>query len=130
VRRANENAMRIAEWAEERKDVKRVHYPGLPSHPDHAIACESLDGFGAMLAIELAGGGRAAERFLRRLKLVTHATSLGGVDTLVCEPRYTSHAHMTSEARAAIGIPDGFLRVSVGIEDADDLIADMEQALR
>jgi cystathionine beta-lyase/cystathionine gamma-synthase len=130
VRRANENAMRVAEWAEGRKEVKRVHYPGLPSHPDHAIACETLDGFGAMLAIELSGGGRAADRFLRRLKLVTHATSLGGVDTLVCEPRYTSHAHMTSEARAAIGIPDGFLRVSIGIEDADDLIADLEQALR
>jgi cystathionine beta-lyase/cystathionine gamma-synthase len=130
VKRANENAMRVAEWAEGRKEIKRVHYPGLPSHPDHAIACETLDGFGAMLAIELAGGGRAADRFLRRLKLVTHATSLGGVDTLVSEPRYTSHAHMTSDARAAIGIPDGFIRVSVGIEDADDLIADLEQALR
>ena len=130
VTRANENAQRVAEWCEGRKEIKRVHYPGLESHPDHAIACEMLDGFGAMMAIELVGGGRAAEKFLRRLKLVTHAPSLGGVDTLVSEPRYTSHAHMTSEARAAIGIPDGFIRVSVGIEDAEDLIADLEQALR
>jgi cystathionine beta-lyase/cystathionine gamma-synthase len=130
VRRANENAQRIAEWCEGRKEFKRVHYPGLASHPDHDIARATLDGFGAMLAIELAGGGKAADRFLRRLQLVTHATSLGGVDTLVSEPRYSSHAHMTSEARAAIGIPDGFLRVSVGIEDADDLVADVEQALK
>ena len=130
VRRANENAQRIAEWCEGRKEFKRVHYPGLASHPDHDIARATLDGFGAMLAIELAGGGKAADRFLRRLQLVTHATSLGGVDTLVSEPRYSSHAHMTSEARAAIGIPDGFLRVSIGIEDADDLVADVEQALK
>ena len=130
VRRANENAQRVAEWCEARKDVKRVHYPGLASHPDHEVARATLDGFGAMLAIELAGGGKAADRFLRRLKLITHAPSLGGVDTLVSEPRYTSHAHMTSDARAAIGIPDGFLRLSIGIEDADDLIADLEQALR
>jgi cystathionine beta-lyase/cystathionine gamma-synthase len=130
VKRANENAARIAEWCEGRKEVRRVHYPGLESHPDHQIARSTLDGFGAMLAIELAGGGKAADRLLRRLRLVTHAPSLGGVDTLVSEPRYTSHAHMTSDARAEIGIPDGFLRLSVGIEDADDLIADLEQALK
>jgi cystathionine beta-lyase/cystathionine gamma-synthase len=130
VRRANENALRIAEWCEGQDEVARVHYPGLASHPDHAVACETLDGFGGMLAIELAGGGPAADRFLRRLRLVTHAASLGGVDTLVSEPRYNSHGHLTAEERAAIGIPDGFLRISVGIEDADDLIADLEQALR
>jgi cystathionine gamma-synthase len=82
-----------------------------------------------MLAIELTGGGEAADRFLRRLRLVVHAPSLGGVDTLVSEPRYTSHAHMSAERRAAAGIPDGFLRFSVGIEDVDDLIADVEHAL-
>jgi cystathionine beta-lyase/cystathionine gamma-synthase len=129
VKRGNENAMRIAEWCEAHPAVARVHYPGLASHPDHAIARETLDGFGAMLAIELVGGGEAADRFLRRLRLVAHATSLGGVDTLVCEPRYTSHAHLSAEQRAAIGIPDGFLRFSVGIEDADDLIADLAHAL-
>jgi cystathionine beta-lyase/cystathionine gamma-synthase len=130
VRRQNENAMRIARWGEERKEVKRVHYPGLAGHPDYEVARETLDGYGGMLALELSGGGRAADRFLRRLKLFTHAPSLGGVDSLISEPRHTSHAHMTSAERAAIGIPDGFLRVSVGVEDADDLIADLEQALR
>ncbi|MNC88846.1 Cystathionine beta-lyase [compost metagenome] len=110
--------------------MKKVHYPGLESHPDHAIAAEILDGFGGMLALELAGGGKAAERFLRRLRLVTHAPSLGGVDTLVSEPRYTSHAKMTAAERARLGIPDGFLRLSIGLEDCDDIIADLEQALK
>jgi cystathionine gamma-lyase len=72
----------------------------------------------------------AADRFLRRLTIWTHAPSLGGVDSLVCEPRYNSHANMTSEERARLGIPDGFVRLSVGLEDAEDLIADLEQALR
>ena len=127
---ARQSAMVIAEWAEGRKEFKKVHYPGLASHPDHEIASETLDGFGGMLALELAGGGRAADRFLRRLRLVTHAASLGGVDTLVSEPRYTSHAKMTAAERARIGIPDGFLRFSIGLEDPDDLIADLEQALK
>ncbi len=130
VKRANETALAVAQWAEKRKEIARVHYPGLPSHQDHAVAKATLNGFGGMLALELKGGGKAADRFLRRLKLVTHAPSLGGVDTLVSEPRYTSHAKLTSEQRAAIGIPDGFLRVSVGLEDVDDLIADLEQALK
>jgi cystathionine beta-lyase/cystathionine gamma-synthase len=130
VQRANESALRVAQWAEKRKEITAVHYPGLPSHQDHAVAKATLDGFGGMLAIELKGGGRAADRFLRRLKLVTHAPSLGGVDTLVSEPRYTSHAKMSAAERAAIGIPDGFLRLSIGLEAADDLIADLEQALK
>jgi cystathionine beta-lyase/cystathionine gamma-synthase len=129
VRRQNENAMRLARWCEGRAEVARVLYPGLPSHPDHARAREVLDGFGGMMAIELAGGGAAADRFVRRLRLIHHAPSLGGVDTLLCEPRYTSHSHLTTAERARLGIPDGFLRISVGIEDADDLIADVEQAL-
>ena len=130
VKRSNENALRLARWCSERKEVKRVHYPGLESHPDHEIAKEQLDGFGGMLALELTGGGKATERFVRRLRLFTHAASLGGVDSLVSEPRYTSHAHHSAEERARIGVPDGFLRLSIGIEDADDLIADLEQALR
>ena len=129
VLRQNENAMRIAEWCESRKEIRRVVYPGLRSHPDYEIAKRTLDGFGGMLSIELAGGGKATERFLRRLKLFRHAPSLGGVDSLVSEPRFTSHADMTAQQRAAIGIPDGFVRLSVGIEGADDLIADLEQAL-
>jgi cystathionine beta-lyase/cystathionine gamma-synthase len=129
VQRQNENAMRIARWCAERKDVRAAHYPGLPSHPDHEVAAAQMSGFGGMLAIELTGGARAAERFIRKLRLIRHAPSLGGVDSLVSEPRHTSHTHLSPEERAKLGIPDGFLRLSVGIEDADDLIADIEQAL-
>lgn len=130
VLRQNENAMRIARWCEDRKEVRQVTYPGLESHPDHEVAKTLLDGYGGMLAIELAGGGKAVERFLRRLKLFRHAPSLGGVDSLVSEPRYTSHARMSAQERASIGIPDGLVRLSVGIEGPDDLVADLENALR
>jgi cystathionine beta-lyase/cystathionine gamma-synthase len=121
--------MRIAEWCAGQRGIKAVHYPGLPDHEDHAVASELLDGFGAMLGIEVSGGARGLERVIRRLKLWAHAPSLGGVDSLVSEPRHTSHAHLSAEERAKAGIPDGFLRLSVGIEDADDLIADLEHAL-
>jgi cystathionine beta-lyase/cystathionine gamma-synthase len=130
VRRQNETAMQIAAWCAERKEIRRTHYPGLATHPDHTIARETLNGFGGMLAIELSGGGRAADKFLRRLKLIQHAASLGGVDSLVSEPRYTSHARLSPEQRTKAGIPDGFLRISVGLEDADDLIHDIDQALK
>jgi cystathionine beta-lyase/cystathionine gamma-synthase len=130
VRRQNENAMRIATWCSDRKEVRVVHYPGLPAHADHAVACAQMEGFGGMLALELTGGGRAADRFVRKLRLIRHAPSLGGVDSLVSEPRYNSHAHVSVEERIRMGIPDGFLRLSIGIEDVDDLIADIEQALR
>jgi cystathionine beta-lyase/cystathionine gamma-synthase len=130
VRRQNENAARIAAWADGRKEIRQVHYAGLPDHQDHEVARTTLDGFGGMLALELLGGTKAADRFVRRLKVWTHAPSLGGVESLVSEPRFTSHAHLSAEHRAKIGIPDGFVRLSVGIEDADDLIADLEQALR
>jgi cystathionine beta-lyase/cystathionine gamma-synthase len=119
----------VARWAESRKGIVRVSYPGLPSHPDHEVAVATLDGFGGMVGLELAGGAAGAERFLRRLKLVAHAPSLAGVESLVSEPRLTSHKHLTPAARAAQGIPDGFVRLSCGIEDADDLIADLDQAL-
>ena len=129
VRRQNENALRLAQWCAERPEFSRVHYPGLPTDPDHELARESLDGFGGMMAVELAGGGEAANRFLSRLEVVAHAASLGGVDTLVSEPRYTSHEHMTPEERAEVGVPDGFVRISVGIENVEDLIEDFAQAL-
>lgn len=129
VRRQNANAQAVAEWAAQHPRIARVHYPGLTTHPDHALARDVLDGFGGMLAIELADGGDATPAVLSRLRLITHAPSLGGVDSLVSEPRYTSHAHMTPEARADIGIPDGFLRLSIGLEDPADLIADLAQAL-
>jgi cystathionine beta-lyase/cystathionine gamma-synthase len=130
VKRSNDNAMRVAEWCAGRPEISRVHYAGLPDHPDHALAKKLLDGFGGLMAIELAGGADAADRFIRKLRLVAHASSLGGVDTLVIEPRFSSHAHLTSEERAAIGIPDGFLRLSIGIENSDDIIADFAQALQ
>lgn len=129
VRRQNETAQRLAEWCAATSGIKRVHYPGLPTHTDHELARTLLDGFGGMLAIELSGGGKAADKFVRKLKLIQYAASLGGVDTILSEPRYSSHARMTQKERAALGIPDGFLRISVGLEDADDLIADLDQAL-
>jgi cystathionine beta-lyase/cystathionine gamma-synthase len=130
VKRQNENAMKVAEWCSTRPEIAKTHYAGLPSHPDHEIAKTLLDGFGGMMAIELKGAGPAAVRFVKELKLFSYAASLGGVDSLVIEPRYSSHEHMSSEERAKIGIPDGFLRMSIGIENAEDLIADIEQALQ
>ena len=130
VKRQNESAMRIAEWCSTRSEFAKVHYPGLPTHPDHEIVKSILDGFGGMMAIELKGGGPAMLKFVRKLQLFTYAASLGGVDSLVIEPRYSSHEHLTPEERQKIGIPDGFLRMSIGLENAEDLIADIEQALQ
>lgn len=129
VARQNTTALALAQWLEQQPKVRRVHYPGLPSHPDHELARQTLRGFGGMIGVELAGGARAAERFLKALKLITHAPSLGGVETLISEPRFTSHASMTAEQRAAAGIPDGFLRVSVGLEDVEDLMEDLARGL-
>ena len=129
MERHNANGIAVARWAERRPEVARVFYPGLASHPDHATAKRVLRGFGGMLGIEVAGGGEAATRFVRALRLGKVAPSLGGVETLVSQPRYTSHSAMTPEQRDAAGIRDGFVRVSLGIEDTDDLIADLEQAL-
>lgn len=127
--RHNETGMKVATWLEQQPKVRKVSYPGLQSHPDHELAVKTLDGYGGMVGVELAGGPRAAERFLKALKLIAHAPSLGGVETLVSEPRFTSHAAMTGEQRAAAGIPDGFLRFSLGLEDADDLISDLARGL-
>ena len=121
--------MAVAEWCAKQDAITKVHYPGLPGHPDHELATKTLAGFGGMLGIELKGGVRAAERFLKSLTIAAHAPSLGGVETLVSEPRLTSHASLTAEQRAQAGIPDGFLRFSLGLEDPDDLIADFAQAL-
>lgn len=129
VQRQNANALELATWLAGQAAVSQVHYAGLPAHPDHDIAKAQMSGFGGMLAFELGGGGLAAERLLKRLTLIRNAPSLGGVDTIVSEPRYTSHAHLSAEERAAAGIPDGFIRVSVGIEAAADLIADLKGAL-
>ncbi|MBA3498043.1 MAG: PLP-dependent transferase [Gemmatimonadales bacterium] len=127
--RHNANGLAVAQWAAAHKAFTTVHYPGLPSHPDAKLAKKVLDGFGGMVGLELAGGPKAAARLLQRIKLVTHAPSLAGVETLVSEPRFTSHSGISPKDRAALGIPDGFLRLSCGIEDADDIIADLEEAL-
>jgi len=128
MERHNTNGMTVARWAVAHPRVQAVHYPGLPGHPDHAIAKTLLDGFGGMVGIQL-DGREAAEKVLRRLKVFVHAPSLAGVESLVSEPRLTSHRHLTADERADQGIPDGFIRVSCGIEDADDLVADLDQAL-
>ena len=130
MERHNSNGMSVAQWAEQHAGISKVHYPGLPSHPDHAHARTVLAGFGGMVGLELKGGAKAAERMLKRLKLVTHAPSLAGVETLVSEPRLTSHKSIGTEGRTKIGIPDGFLRLSCGIEDAADIIGDLEQGLK
>ncbi len=129
MERHNANGMAVAQWAERQDAIATVHYPGLPSHPDHQAAQAVLDGFGGMVGLELRGGVKAAERMLKRLKLIAHAPSLAGVESLISEPRLTSHRGLSPEARADLGIPDGFLRLSCGIEDADDIIADLSQAL-
>jgi cystathionine beta-lyase/cystathionine gamma-synthase len=130
MERHNANGLAVAQWAEQQEGITKVHYPGLPSHPDHERAKTVLNGFGGMVGLELKGGARAAERLLKRLKLITHAPSLAGVETLVSEPRLTSHKSIGPEGRAKIGIPDGFLRLSCGIEDAGDIIGDLEQGLK
>ncbi len=128
IERHNSNGLAFAEWAAGHPAVSAVHYPGLPDHVDHEIAARTLDGFGGMVGLTLAGGGAAADVVLRRLRVATHAPSLGGVETLVSEPRSTSHAALTPAEREAQGIPDGFVRVSLGIEDVADIIADFEDA--
>lgn len=130
MERHNRNGEEVARWAEARPEIARVLHPSLPSHPDHEVARRVLDGFGGMIGFQLRGGGEAATRFVRALRLAKLAPSLGGVETLVSEPRFTSHAAMTPEERAANGIPDGFVRISLGIEDAADIIGDFDRALR
>jgi cystathionine beta-lyase/cystathionine gamma-synthase len=125
----NRGALEIAAWLEKHPKVARVHYPGLPSHPQHERAKRLFQGFGGVLSFELTGDAEAADAFIRRLRLIVHTVSLGGVETLVTRPAATSHASLTPEERAQAGIPDGLIRVSVGIESPADLIADLEQAL-
>ena len=129
MERHNSNGLAVARWAAKHPSIVRVHYPGLQSHPDHAYARKVLAGFGGMVGLELKGGTRSAERMLKRLKLVAHAPSLAGVESLISEPRLTSHRDLGPEGRAAAGIPDGFLRLSCGLEDGEDIIEDLRQAL-
>ena len=127
--RHNTNGMAIASFLAGHSKVNAVNYPGLVTHPDHEVAVRTLDGFGGMVGVTLKGGTAAAERFLKRLRLFVHAPSLAGVESLVSEPRITSHKGWDSERMTECGISEGFVRLSCGIEDAEDLIADLEQAL-
>jgi cystathionine beta-lyase/cystathionine gamma-synthase len=128
--RAHErNALAIAHRLESHPAVERVHYPGLPGHPQHDLARRQMDGFGGMVSIELRGGFPAVERMVSRLRLFILAESLGGVESLVCYPPKMTHAAFTPQERNRRGIRDALVRLSVGIEHGDDLIADLEQAL-
>ncbi|MCI0435391.1 MAG: PLP-dependent aspartate aminotransferase family protein, partial [Gemmatimonadetes bacterium] len=130
LRQASESALAIARWLERDARVERVLYPGLPSHPQHALAVRQMkNGFSGIVTFFLKGGLPEARRFLERLELFTLAESLGGVESLVDHPAIMTHASVPPEARAKLGISDTLVRLSVGIEDADDLVADLAQAL-
>ncbi len=129
VARQNESAMAVAEFLEGHPRVERVYYPGLASHPQHELARRQMRGFGGMVVFELAGGFEAAREFAGRLKLARRAVSLGGTETLVVHAASMIHAHLTPEQRAEAGISENLIRVSVGLEDPADIIADFEQAL-
>lgn len=129
VERQVATAERVARALLETAGVERVHHPGLPSHPDHALASRLLDGPGAMVSFEVAGGLSGARRVYDRLRLIARAASLGDVTSLMTHPARFSHLRVGAEAREQAGIADGLLRLSVGIEDPDDLIEDLRQAI-
>jgi len=130
VQRACENAGRIADHLRGHAGLTRVIYPGLDNHPQHALAERQMGGlFGAMVSVEFAGGLDAARSFCERIELFTLAESLGGVESLVNHPAIMTHSSVPAENRAKLGITDGLVRLSVGVEDVDDLIADLEQAM-
>lgn len=129
VERHNSNALALARSLEGRPEVERVHYPGLESHPQHELACTQMSGFTGMFSVELRGGFEAAARFISSLRLATNAPSLGGHETLVVHPAAMWRGYMTAEQLRARGLSDSLVRVSVGIEDEKDLIADFARAL-
>jgi methionine-gamma-lyase len=129
VRRQSETAMEVAKYLARHRKVARVHYPGLPSHPDHALAKRQMRSFGGMMAFDLKGGLKAARRFCDRVRVFLLAVSLGGIESLVILPIYTSHYNMSLEELRAGGVEPGTVRVSIGLEDPGDLIEDLRQAL-
>ena len=130
MRRHSDNAMAIAEFLEQHPKIKTTFYPGLSSHPQYALARQQMDDFGGMVSIIMDGGLVATKRFLSRVKLFTLAVSLGGVESLIQHPATMTHSSIPKKQREAVGIVDGLVRISAGIEDEDDLIDDLEQALR
>ncbi|MBE2211937.1 MAG: cystathionine gamma-synthase [Xanthomonadaceae bacterium] len=125
----NANALALAEWLEKQPGVSRVLYPGLPSHPQHALAKRQMQGFGGIISVYLDGDFDAAKRFCERLEVFTLAESLGGVESLANHPAVMTHASVPAERRAEIGITDNLVRLSVGVEDVEDLRADLAHAL-
>lgn len=125
----NDSALRIARFFTEHDKIASVNYPGLESHPQHEIAAKLFSGFGGMLSLELKSGLGAAEAFVHRTEIAVNAPSLGGVETLVTRPATTSHAGISPDERRKLGISDGLVRISVGIEGTDDLIEDFGRAL-
>ena len=123
----NSNGMAVANFLANKKEVKKIYYPGLPNHPGHELAKNQMSGFGGMIAIDL-GSLDLAKRFLERVKLCSLGESLGGVETLISHPATMTHASVPAEERQRLGITDGLVRLSVGIEDVEDLIADLEKA--
>jgi cystathionine beta-lyase/cystathionine gamma-synthase len=128
MRQHDVNGRRIAEWLAQDKRVRAVFYPGLPSHPQFALAKRQMSGFGGMMSIETGSLERAA-RMVERVKLFALAESLGGVESLIGHPATMTHAAVPKAMRVAMGLTDGLVRLSVGIEDVDDLIADLDEAL-
>jgi cystathionine gamma-lyase len=125
-----ESALAIAQWLAKHAKVANVHYPGLPGHPQHELARRQMKGFGGMVTVVLRGGLDDARRFLERLQIFVCAESLGGVESLAEHPAIMTHASLPPEMRVHLGIDDSLVRLSVGVEDVDDLKADIEQALR
>jgi methionine-gamma-lyase len=128
VERAQQGALEIARWLESRPEVAWVRYIGLPSHPQHALAKRQMSGSGSMIAFELQGGLEAGRAVMDNVRVATLAVSLGGVESLIEHPASMTHAGVSRESRLEAGITDGLVRYSVGIEDVEDLIADLEQA--
>ena len=129
VHAQNRNAQALAEYLSRHKKVAKVHYPGLTAHPQHNLARRQMKGFGGMLSFEVRGSMKDAMKFTESVKVATLAASLGGVETLVAQPATLTHHQLSAEERAKIGISETLVRVSVGIEDVDDLISDFGQAL-
>ena len=130
VRRQNETALAVARWLEEQPKVRRVFYPGLPSHPDHAAALKQMSGFGGVVSFRLQADAAGTSKFVDACKLATIAPSLGATETLIEQPALMSYFELTTEEREAIGIFDDLVRLSVGLENAADVIADLQQALQ
>ena len=130
MRAHNENALALAQWLEGQDAVEKVIYPGLVSHPQHALAARQMHGFGGIVSVVLKGGFEAARRFCERTELFTLAESLGGVESLVNHPAVMTHASVPVERRERLGLSDALVRLSVGVEAAGDLVADLEMALQ